>query len=359
MWTRIYKGWQEIPQWAKLLPVTLLLAGLSVAHFAGWFHSQLLPTGLSRLFFLPLFMLSLLWGLRGGVLCAALISLNYLPDLLLLHHPGAIGPLAALMEIVLYFITGVITGLIVDRERREAQALKQAEHMALLGQAAAAMAHELKTPLVAIGGFAQRMFRDLPPDHPHRRRLRIIVDQTAHMEHLLREMLEYTRPLKLNLKTQSLNELVSEAVEMSVQDASSAGVGLVPELESRVAALEMDGARVKQVILNLIQNAVQASPRGSQVWISIRPRDSAVLVEVRDKGKGVPREMRESIFYPFFTTKSQGTGLGLAISQKIAQAHGGNLTLAPGSPPGASFLLELPLSEPRKGSLPGATPDAS
>lgn len=155
------------------------------------------------------FMASLLFGLRGGLACAFLISVNFFGQMPA-EGSGQQAPFMAWgLEVALYFATGLITGGIVDRERREARRLKEAQDLALLGQAAAA-AHELKTPMIAIGGFAQRMLGDLPPDYPHQRPLSIVVDQAAHMEQLLRKMLDYSRPVELDLSAQPLVLLLEE-----------------------------------------------------------------------------------------------------------------------------------------------------
>ncbi|MFH1059021.1 MAG: ATP-binding protein [Pseudomonadota bacterium] len=346
MFSGLLRRWQIIPTWAKVVPVALLLAGLSLAH------SRLLDTGspllavVQRLFFLPLFMACLLFGLRGGLSAALLISLNYYQPLIAAQSSPPDGSLTInLVELGLYFLTGIIIGLIVDRERRESQRLKQNQDLALLGQATAAVAHELKTPLVAIGGFAQRMLRESPAEHPHHRQLEIIVAQVGHMERLLREMLDYSRPLHLNLASQDLGPLMAECAELAGELAQNHGVRVVCDPGSHSACAVVDAARLKQVTLNLLQNAIQASPRGSQVWLSARAGGDEVRLEVSDQGCGIPREDTGRIFFPFFTTKHQGTGLGLAISRKIVAAHGGSLELDSQPGQGSVFCVRLPRQE--------------
>ncbi len=346
MLERLRRRWRIIPTWVKVVPIVALVAVLSAIHQNDPTHQTLFAATVHRLFFLPLFLASLLFGVRGGLLCAAVISLNFVPNLL--GNPGqeVASRLDTGMEVMLYFVTAFITGLFVDRERREAKRLKQAEDLALLGQAAAAVAHELKTPLVAIGGFALHIYRDLEEDHPHRRKLRIIVDQVAHMEQLLREMLDYSRPLELRLKPQPLNNLVREVVSLSSLLAEEAGVELREDLDARLGQSVMDGARVKQVILNLVQNAVQASPRGGTVRVSTRLGREYAELRVADQGPGIPPEHRDKLFFPFFTTKQGGTGLGLAISHKIIEAHGGTVELVESSESGSTFRVRLPLAGP-------------
>jgi signal transduction histidine kinase len=286
-------------------------------------------------------MASLLFGLAGGLICAGLICLNYLEILL---DPGLALDRGTLMaaEMSLYFLTGALTGFLVDRERREAKRVKEAENLALLGQAAAAVAHELKTPLVAIGGFAQRIQRDLEPSHPYRGQLRIIVDQVRHMENLLRQMLDYSRPLELQRRPLSLKVLLGEVFTLTASAAKEQGVRLVTEVRPDDLSLLGDAGRLKQVLINLINNALHASPPGGEVTVrAMRERDQVVL-EVTDHGVGIPAGELENIFFPFFTTKSGGTGLGLAITRKIVMAHHGDIQVKSQPGQGTTFRVLLP-----------------
>jgi len=345
MLRRLRQRWQVVPTWLKLAPIVALVAVLSVLNHMETPQQDWLVPLVHRLFLLPIFMASLLFGLTGGLICAAAVMLNLVPELWQPH--GEYGStLLVWLEMALYVLTAAITGLLVDRERREAQRLKRAENLALLGEAAAQVAHELKTPLVAIGGFAGRILRDVPQDHPHQRQLTIIVDQVAHMEQLLREMLDYSRPLELNLAPQPMNEMVQEVLALAQGLAAEQGVRLVEHLDQELGFPVVDGPRIKQVVLNLVQNAVQASSKGSTVWISTKLGEDRVLVEVADQGSGIAPEHREKLFYPFFTTKSGGTGLGLAISHKIVSAHGGELELAQSGEAGSTFRVSLPLNGP-------------
>ncbi|MFH1034853.1 MAG: HAMP domain-containing sensor histidine kinase [Pseudomonadota bacterium] len=350
MLNRLRRRWGILPTWIKVVPVAVLLVSLS------WLHAHLPPEYpawrhvLNSLFYLPLFMASLLFGLKGGLACAFLIGLNFLGQM----PPEAEGVekgrmMAWGLEVALYFVSGLITGVIADRERREAGRLKEAQDLALLGQAAAAVAHELKTPLVAIGGFAQRMLRDMPTEHPHHRPLGIIVDQVGHMEQLLREMLDYSRPVELNLSAQPLLLLVEECLAMLAHLAEQRQVRLETFNQPDLAVPLLDAGRVKQVVLNLVQNAIQASELGALVRVSISQRGPWVVLEVSDQGSGIRREDQGRVFFPFFTTKRQGTGLGLAISRKIAEAHGGRLEFDSQPGKGSNFRLLLPWQGPAAG----------
>jgi two-component system, NtrC family, sensor histidine kinase HydH len=346
MFAEMRRRWKIVPTWVKVAPVLLLLALISLVHYRIVVTGSDLMPLVQRLFFLPLFMASLLLGLKGGLICAALISLNYL-HMVFDPRPDLHGGLEISLEVALYFFTGGLTGLLVDRERREARRVKEAENLALLGQAAAAVAHELKTPLVAIGGFAQRMQRDLSESDPNWEPLRIIVDQAGHMENLLKEMLDYTRPLELQLAKHDLGALVSDVVTLASLLAKESGVSIVAELPAAGLEIVADGGRLKQVFLNLVQNAVQASPQGSRVRVSIELNGEEAQVRVRDEGCGISPDDLSRIYFPFYTTKRRGTGLGLAISRKNIKAHGGRLSVESQPETGSTFTVHLPLKGPR------------
>lgn len=339
------RRWQVIPTWIKVVPIVALVAALSGIHQSDTAHTTVFASTLHRLFFIPIFLSSLLFGLRGGLICALVISLNFVPDYFGDHKQSMPAQIDTAMEVLLYLLTAFITGIFVDRERREARRVKKAEDLALLGQAAAAVAHELKTPLVAIGGFAQQINRDLEEGHPHQEKLRIIVDQVAHMEQLLREMLDYSRPIELRLQAQSLNELVGDVVALCAASAKEAEVQIVQQADPDMDSPPLDGGRMKQVILNLLQNAVQASPRGGKVWVITRQTPKYVEVEVSDQGSGIAQDYWDQLFFPFFTTKRGGTGLGLAISHKIVEAHQGVLELVKSNENGTTFRVQLPVKK--------------
>ncbi|MBU2517416.1 MAG: DUF4118 domain-containing protein [Proteobacteria bacterium] len=335
------RRWSIVPTWVKVAPVAMLMGGLSVAHFLLLPVRPDLSALVQRLFFLPLFMASLLFGLRGGLVCAALICLNYI-DFFLIPNTGRTAALSIILELGLYFFTGALTGFLVDRERREARRLKEAENLALLGQAAAAVAHELKAPLIAIGGFALRIHRDMEPGHPYRRQLKIIVDQVGHMETLLRQMLDYSRPLELRLVPLELGGLVAEVFTLTEAVARERGVRLLSELDGRDLWVPADAGRLRQVLINLVQNAVQASPRGGEVLVRGQAGNDQVALEVTDQGPGISPEDQKKVFFPFFTTKQGGTGLGLAITRKNVLAHGGTMELESTLGRGSVFRVVLP-----------------
>lgn len=351
---QLLRGWKVVPLWLKVAPMIVLLAGLPLLQAYLEHHRPDLVPLMRHAYYLPLFMASVLFGLRGGLLCALAISFNFFEDVVGQRSVDLTQRLYMAAGVGVYFLVGGVTGFLVDREKREAQRLKHMQEMAALGQAAAALAHEMKTPLIAIGGFAQQIYRTLEDDHPHRAKLKIIVDQVAHMEQLMREVLDYVRPMQLRLERAYLREVVEEARSLASLFAEQSGVSLELELPPQPVEALIDKGRLRQVLLNLMQNAIQASPRGARVIVSTAREGDFGLITVGDQGCGIAAEDLARIFNPFFTTKRQGTGLGLAVAQKIVQAHGGGIESRSAPGQGSSFTVRLPLAGPAEPTAPAA-----
>jgi signal transduction histidine kinase len=149
--------------------------------------------------------------------------------------------------------------------------------------------------------------------------------------------------MNLQLMDTYLNDLVLDSIKVAKPMAVKAGIELKTDLITSLPALTLDSSRIKQMLLNLITNAVQASPKGEHVLISTRPGNPGVVLEVVDEGCGIAEEHRESIFHPFFSTKKGGTGLGLGIVKKIVEAHGGEISFRPNTEKGITFTVRFPV----------------
>ncbi|OGR00972.1 MAG: hypothetical protein A2505_04080 [Deltaproteobacteria bacterium RIFOXYD12_FULL_55_16] len=232
----------------------------------------------------------------------------------------------------LYF-TGVVRDLSDTRNLEDR--LAQNERLAALGQTVAEINHEIKNPLIMIGGFARQLLKKATVEKD-RAKLTIIVDEVTRLEHLLAGLKELYKPPQLDLTEIFLNELLTEVVDLA--QSYSSGKGIDIRLVSTIdVVVKVDREKIKQVLLNLVKNGIEATSPGGEVVVSSRVQDKRVEVEVTDTGGGIPEAIKKRIFLPFFTTKKQGTGLGLSISKRIIDDH-----------PGCSFKLE---SEEGKGTV--------
>lgn len=168
---------------------------------------------------------------------------------------------------------------------------------------------------MAIGGFASQVSRNLSEDADSNKKLQVVIQETKRVEAMVKEMLEFGKPIELVLSSTDLNELAEKTVEALEPAASKEGVDINIEPDRSMPDLDLDGAKLKQVLTNLITNAVQACAAGEEVLVKPRRSDAEALVEITDQGCGISEEDREKIFQPFFSTKKQGTGLGWPTSK--------------------------------------------
>ena len=217
--------------------------------------------------------------------------------------------------------------------------VRQQDRLAAIGKMAATVAHEIRNPLGGIRGFAALLARDVPEDDPRARLVEKILIGVKQLDRVVNDLLEYTRPLELQIRPWPCAELIESAWGF----VDLAGKPIV--FDSRIDAalfVHADADKMRQVFLNLLINAVQSMECGGNIRVEAVPEDHTVTLRVIDSGCGVPAEQIEQIFAPFFTTKEKGTGLGLAIASKIVEGHGGRLavTSAPGA--GSTFHVILP-----------------
>lgn len=227
----------------------------------------------------------------------------------------------------------------VSELKRKQEQLILAEKLAGLGRVAAGVAHELNNPLGVILGYVRLLrTRDSAPqqDEP----LRIIEEETLQSQRIVDGMRDHIHPLALDRGPIDLTDLVARLIDRMTSAAEPVHVRLADEHTS--LGLYGDAGRLRQVIGNLVRNAVEASPAGAEVMVRLFRDEDWVALAVIDQGCGIPARHRERLFEPFFTTKERGAGLGLSISAAIVRAHGGHITVADSDAGGATFTVFLP-----------------
>lgn len=235
-----------------------------------------------------------------------------------------------------------------DELRRNQQTIINLQRLSDLGEMAARVAHEIRNPLVTIGGFARRLLSTTTSQDPRHRSLEIIVSEVGRLERILIEVLDYARPMRLTPRPTKLNDIVHETVETLAPEAEGLEVELKLDLDESIHEIHADAALVKIALLNILRNALQAIPkeniRRGRVVVRTRNLGSTAQVVVEDNGEGVPPELNELIFEPFFSTKPSGSGLGLAIASQVLKEHGGRIRCESHAERGTAFCLELPMN---------------
>jgi PAS domain S-box-containing protein len=213
------------------------------------------------------------------------------------------------------------------RKQLEAEVL-QAGQLAALGRMAAHISHEIKNPLMLIGGFARQVLKGLDQGpEKSREKLQIIVDEIGRLEDFLVEVGSYAKLSEPRKQPGDLNALIQEVCDRLAPVLQESGITLSLKLDPDLPRMRFDPVYLRQVFLNIAKNAVEAMPHGGDLTITSGLREGRLLVRIADTGKGIPPEHLDKIFQPFFSTKSKGTGLGLAISRKITEAHQGEITI--------------------------------
>ncbi|MCH7921419.1 MAG: GAF domain-containing protein [Nitrospinae bacterium] len=225
--------------------------------------------------------------------------------------------------------------------------LIESERMATLGEVTAGLAHEIRNPLATIGGFARRLHRKLEEDFPYKNYASIVIREVDRLEALLGDVLAYSKQVPPSLEPCRINALVSDMVDIYREDFQDKQIALDVNLSSTLPSIEADSQQLKQVFVNLFANAMQAMPGGGTLTVITEPWPTAdgegVAITISDTGGGVPQEVLENIFNPFFTTKREGTGLGLALSKRLIEGHGGAIEVINREGDGVTFILRLPL----------------
>jgi signal transduction histidine kinase len=235
--------------------------------------------------------------------------------------------------------------------KRSRGSLVQAEKMALVGKLAASMAHSIRNPFTSVKMRLFSLGRSLDLDDVQKEDLEVISAEIRHIDTIVQNFLEFSRPPRLKITSVSPSAVVDAALRLLQHRLKSYDVTVAVSRPVPLPAAPVDAEQLKEVVVNLIVNACEAMAPGGSIAIEERAEAHPVLgpaaaIVVRDSGPGIPAHLREKIFQPFFTTKEQGTGLGLSIAQRIITEHGGRLELEITDGRGAAFIITLPCQEP-------------
>jgi signal transduction histidine kinase len=241
------------------------------------------------------------------------------------------------------------------------QALVQAEKLASMGQLAAGIAHEVNNPLGVVLLYAHLLLEVCAKDSPQAKDVAMIVEQADRCKKIVSGLLNFARQNKVVLLPTRIADLVERSLRGVVVPA---GIELVVEHQDPAASADLDADQIRQVLTNLLTNALAAMPAGGRLTVRTAVNDEQVLFGVEDTGMGIPKENMKRVFEPFFTTKQmgRGTGLGLAVSYGIVKMHRGSIRLKSNADPatgptGTTFSVTLPRFEQRDESMSFSPPE--
>jgi len=374
--------------------ILAFIVGISLFHYLTPLHLPMLHDIFQRLYYLPIILAAFWFGFRGGLACSIVVSVVYAPHVLFQWGGGLAVEIEKYLEMVLYNIVGGVTGLLSQRERERSlelqktaegledsyqklqqqseriiaieEQLRRAEKLSTLGEMAAVLAHEIRNPLGSIRGTAEILRDDYKPGEPKYEFIEIQIKETERLNRVVEDFLRMARPQPSEMHSCPVQEELETIVTLVANDAKVRKVSLVLEPAVEKVIVRADGEKLRQAFLNIIINALQATPEGGNVTISTTsplPPGGGGLgwggsgqsagdagqgmpcceIRFRDNGTGIDAGSLARIFEPFYTTKPDGSGLGLAITKKIIEVHGGTLTVESTVGQGTVVIVRLPL----------------
>jgi two-component system sensor histidine kinase HydH len=352
----------------QILLVVAGIIGTSLAHYLTPSSLILWHNIFQRLYYLPIVYAAVSFGWIGGLLAALLSGLCYVPHILTAWHdfPGYV--INQYAEIVLFFLVGLTTGLLADEQREKQRKLeetarqlekvnaelrdsfehlKRADRLAAVGNLSAGLAHEIRNPLASIEGAAGILEGSQITEGQRLEFLGIIKKECRRLDRLLGNLLDFARPRAPQRQKMNVELLLDSVIRLMAHAAEGRNIVFRKRVTPAGIMLDGDGEQMKQVILNLLLNAVQAMPDGGEICLAVRLERTDLLIEVVDQGCGIEPENLEKMFNPFYTTKENGTGLGLAVADQIVSQHGGTLQARNNPDRGMTFTILLPRAQER------------
>jgi two-component system nitrogen regulation sensor histidine kinase GlnL len=245
----------------------------------------------------------------------------------------------------------------LTRLKRHDQDLRRIERLASLGEFSAGMAHEIRNPLAGIATTAELLAKRVPEGDPSRGLLSMIVEEVRRLNRLIEDLLRFARPAAPQFTPLSIHRVLDRCVSLLAARAHAKHVVIERRYGGDVPTVELDQAQMTQVFLNLVKNALEASPAFGTITLATEHGEGAaapsggggrergehvVRVRIVDRGPGIARDHLEKVWNPFFTTKPSGTGLGLPICQRIVAEHRGRIAIESQEGKGTEVLIELP-----------------
>ncbi len=291
------------------------------------------------LYYIPVLIGAMVFGMRGALLTFLLVACLYLPYVFAVWHFRLLFLAEDLLHTLFFGIFAFLAGFFVDRAARYRHEAEKERYLAGLGQAATALAHDLQNPLIMIRALLKQAQKK-PEKTPET--VAGIGHAVQQMELIVRDTLDFSKPIKLSLNQEDLRQVLNESTEFCRAKASEKPVRLTLRFPEEACSATLDASRLERAFANLIANAVEASEPGQEVTVELAATNPGYLVRIKDEGTGMDEETLRHIFIPFYSKKATGTGMGMAIAKKIIEEHKGTIDIdsAPGK--GTEVRITLP-----------------
>jgi len=224
------------------------------------------------------------------------------------------------------------------------QKLIRSERLAAMANLVKGVAHEVRNPIMSIGGFAARMKAGLEKNHQFHKYLDIILKETSRLEKVVRDVKELAEMHTAYLQPANMNNLLSKVIEDFSPALSKKSIHVEADIQEDLPTIILDRAQILRALKNIIQNSIEAMPKGGTIKLKARPVDSRIRIVVEDSGVGIDEDKLDSIHDPFVTSKTTGAGLGLTMVYQIAMNHHGEIDIKSRGSRGTIVTLDLPLN---------------
>jgi signal transduction histidine kinase len=318
-----------------------------------------------RSYYIPIVLAGYWFEIIGGLVTAVALTAVYLIHIWKDWAQNPDYSFQQYAEIAMYFVIAVLVGYLsqVQRKTRERlektgfelkaayqklnetfDQLRHSDRLASLGRLSAGIAHEIRNPLGSIQGAVEILGQNLEKNDPKFEFAHIAKQEVSRLEKLTGEIVQFSKPAPPKRLRANWCDLVDDACRLCADQAQRQGVEIVNRIVSSGAAILVDPEQVKQVLINILINAIQAQSGGGIITIQGSVEEGESIISIQDNGPGIALEQLDSVFDPFYTTKSQGAGLGLSISYQLVRNNGGRIWVTSEPGRGACFHIAFPIN---------------
>ena len=319
-----------------IVVITLMITYL---HYSTIQRLQSLHDIYRALYYVPVLFAAIFFGLKGAALTYLLVLILYLPFIYSSWTGVFIFETDRLLHVFLQGIFGGFAGYFVDRDRKNREQLERERYLAGVGQVATTIVHDLKNPLITIRGFSRRILEGKGNVNSAAKE---IADSALQMEKIVHDVLDFAKPVKLELKQEDMRNVINRSYDSCKAKAEYHGVDISLNLPSDPVNVISDAFHIERAVINLMNNAIEASRKGQNISVSMARGEKNVIIKVEDEGSGMDKNTLDNLFIPFYTSKSGGTGLGMPISKKIIEAHKGTVDIYSQPGKGTDVTIRLP-----------------
>jgi len=351
--------------WRRALVLAAAIAAVALLHYTMPINYVWVHPLLQRAYYIPILLAALWFGWKGGLAAATLASVSYIPHIVMTWKFEPEYTAAQYIEIGMFFAIATLTGILADHERAQRrkveetaarlsqvytqlqksfEQLRRADRLSALGELSAGLAHEVRNPLGSIEGAVQILGRRELAEETRQEFTELASREVARLKGLLTHFLEFARPRQPQIIASDIGLLLQSVAKLAAETARMAQVEVRVEATADLPPTLVDPEQIKQVVLNLVINAIQAMSKSGLITLRAVQDSDYVRIDVEDEGAGIPSEDLERIFDPFFTTRSSGTGLGLSIAYQIVSQHGGHIAARKNPNCGMTFTVTLPVA---------------